>query len=122
MGIEISKHISKIAKHAFQALLFWGLTTIVMLIDMFPHHPKSPVGWILLFVFSAPILVVGELTADFMLRENRIARNLEDETASQSLSVARILYALFALLTWLAILWGCYHFLNLGTFFDLLSD
>lgn len=120
MGIPIRKYAVQFVKIAFMTLLFWMGATIGMLIYMFPQHPKSLVGWSLLFICSAPILVVGELAGNFMLRENRIAKNLEDETATESLSVARIVYLFLALLTWLAFIWGCDHFLNLGDFFKLL--
>lgn len=71
--------------------------SIGMLLSVFPHFPKMPMGWVWLFVFSLPVTIVGEFIGNSIWK-NRVAKAIERRTSERSLSWLRICYGFVVML------------------------
>ena len=100
--------MSRLAK---MIALYIGLSVIAaigVLIGVFPKHPTTVNGWMLLLVLALPLTIAGELVGEVIWR-NRLARAIETNTKDQSLSGLRMLYALIAMLLVFALVLGVGH-------------
>jgi hypothetical protein len=90
-----------------------AVAALLLLLYLFPDHPNSLRGWLILFVVALPIILVGELIAKFFYK-NPHARAVDAKTVGRSFSWLRISFMfvtmllLFALelvgLRWLGLL------------------
>ena len=78
-----------------------GVLAMLLLLQLWPWHPKSAVGWIALFILAAPVTAVGEWLGKLVL-ENRFATSLGNNTAPDSVSWLRVAYGVAASLITLA--------------------
>ena len=85
--------------------------SLVLLAGIFPHHPKTVVGWALLFTLALPLTVVGEFIGEFVWR-NRIARAIVSRSSASSLSLLRLGYAFAVMLFFFALAVGVHRWLG----------
>jgi len=85
--------------------------SLVLLAGIFPHHPKTVVGWALLFALVLPLTVVGEFIGEFVWR-NRIARAIVSRSSGSSLSLLRLGYAFAVMLFFFALAVGVHRWLG----------
>jgi hypothetical protein len=76
----------------------------LLLLQILPVHPRSVLGWGILFALAVPVALVGELVGDILFR-NPIARAVEKRTRGTKLSWARIGYALVAVISAITLAW-----------------
>jgi len=96
-------------------VLYLGLSTVlalVLLAGVFPHHPKTVVGWALLFALALPITLLGEFVGEFFWR-NRIAQAIAARSSGVSLSVLRLGYAFAVMLFFFALAFGVHSWFGL---------
>ncbi|MDP2239758.1 MAG: hypothetical protein Q8K18_06285 [Burkholderiales bacterium] len=74
-----------------------AVAAVGVLIGIFPKHPNTINGWLLLLALALPLTIAGELVGEFIWR-NRVAQAVETNTAGRSLSGLRIVYAFVAML------------------------
>jgi hypothetical protein len=82
-----------------------------VLIGVFPKHPTTLGGWLLLLGLALPLTIAGELVGEAIWR-NRLARAIENNTKDQSLSGLRMLYALVAMLLVFGLVFVVGHFME----------
>jgi hypothetical protein len=85
--------------------LYAALSLVVgvgLLLQVFPWHPRTATGWILLFGCAMPICAAGEWLGSVVF-ENRFARRLRASDDPKGLSWARVAYGVITV-TCLAIL------------------
>jgi len=78
--------------------LYAALSLVVgvgLLMQVFPWHPRTVTGWILLFGCALPICAAGEWLGGLVF-ENRFARRLGSSDDPQGLSWARVAYGVIA--------------------------
>jgi hypothetical protein len=68
------------------------------LLDLWPWHPQTSVGWLVLSASALPLTVVGQRLWEVVL-ENRFAASLGSNTAPNSVSWSRVAYGLVAVLS-----------------------
>ena len=81
------------------------ITTLLILLSVFPHHPHTLVGWFLLFVAAAPITIVGELVGDFAFH-NRLADSIEARSENVAFWFLRFIYVFIAVVLMLVFGWA----------------
>ena len=94
--------------------LYIGLSVIAamgVLIGVFPKHPTTLNGWLVLLVLALPLTIVGELVGEVIWR-NRLAHAIESNTKGQSLSGLRMLYVLVAMLLVFGLVFVVGHFME----------
>jgi len=94
--------------------LYLGLSTVlalVLLAGVFPHHPKTVAGWVLLFALALPLTLLGEFVGEFFWR-NRIAQAIAARSSGGSLSVLRLGYAFAVMLFFFALAFGVHSWLG----------
>lgn len=94
--------------------VYVGLSVIAavgVLVGVFPKHPTTLNGWLLLLVLALPLTIAGELVGEMIWR-NRLARAIESNTKGQSLSGFRMLYALVAMLLMFGLGFMIGHFME----------
>lgn len=74
------------------------MAAVLWLVFAFPWHPKSPLGWALLFLLALPMTLAGEFVGDKLLN-SRPGRYVEKKTKHKSFSCLRIVYVLAVSLT-----------------------
>jgi len=87
------------------------VATLVLLAGVFPHHPKTVVGWALLFALALPLAVVGELVGEFFWR-NGIAQAIVSRSSGSSLSLLRLGYAFGVMVFFFALAFGVHSWLG----------
>ena len=95
-------------------LLYLILSTVlalVLLAGVFPHHPKTAVGWVFLFALALPLTIIGEFVGEFFWR-NRIAQALVARSSGSSLSLLRLGYAFVVMLFFFALAFGVHSWLG----------
>jgi hypothetical protein len=50
-----------------------AIAGVLLLLDGFPYHPKSRLGWVVFFLAALPIMLVGEWVGDCLVRHPRRA-------------------------------------------------
>jgi hypothetical protein len=92
-----------------RALTFLGIyvavsaiATLFLLLILFPDHPNSWLGWLVLFIVAVPIILVGEGIGKF-LYGNPLARAVDAKTAKRSFSWLRISFMLVSMLLFVAL-------------------
>jgi hypothetical protein len=87
-----------------RALRFLGFYLVLslviaplLLLQLLPWYPRSVRGWLILFVVAVPVVLLGELVGDFLLK-NRISAAVDRSTRATSLSWLRIGYVLGVLI------------------------
>jgi hypothetical protein len=82
----------------------------ILLLQLLPFHPRSALGWIILFVVALPAVVAIEFVGDFLLT-NRVSAAVDRKTRGTSLSWARITYVLGVYILSFAVaivgVWAC---------------
>jgi len=94
--------------------LYLGLSTVlalVLLAGIFPYHPKTVIGWVLLFALALPLTLLGEFVGEFFWR-NRIAQAIAARSSGSSLSVLRLSYAFAVMLFSFALAFGVHRWLG----------
>jgi hypothetical protein len=94
--------------------IYLGLSVIAALgivIGVFPKHPTTLNGWLLLLVLALPLTIAGEMLGEAVWR-NKLADAVRDNTRGQSLSALRMVYALVAGLLLFAIVTAVGHFFD----------
>ena len=95
-------------------VLYLGLSTVlalVLLAGIFPYHPKTVIGWVLLFALALPLTLLGEFVGEFFWR-NRIAQAIAARSSGGSLSVLRLGYAFAVMLFFFALAFGVHSWLG----------
>jgi hypothetical protein len=106
---RVEPRCAKMTSMARRVLTFLGLYAALslvvgvgLLLQVFPWHPKTVLGWIVLFGCALPICAAGEWLGSLVF-ENRFARRLGPSDDPKGLSWARVAYGVIAV-TGLAIL------------------
>lgn len=81
------------------------LAGALALLNMFPWHPETPLGWLVLFGTALPIAAAGEWLGDLIF-ENRFSAQIGRNKAPGSISWLRVAYGLVAVLLVMAIAVG----------------
>ena len=50
----------------FALALFWVLSTILILLDVFPLHPKTKTGWALFIALALPVYLIMEVAGSWI--------------------------------------------------------
>ncbi|MFC5462086.1 hypothetical protein [Massilia niabensis] len=74
------------------------LLGLVFVVFSWPDLPSTPAQWMAVFLLALPVQLAGELVGN-CLWNNRLARSVDQATAHQSLSLLRIGYGVFAILS-----------------------
>jgi uncharacterized membrane protein (DUF485 family) len=51
------------------------LCSAIILVGIYPYHPKSPIGWIILYLISFPVVIVFEELGNKVFSDN-VSRKL----------------------------------------------
>src|SRR5690349_17486314 len=74
-----------------------AVAAFLLLLYLFPYHPSSWGGWLILLIVALPVILVGEGIGRF-LSSNPLARAVEAKTAGRSFSWLRIFFMLISML------------------------
>lgn len=88
-----------------------AIAAVGVLVGVFPKHPTTLNGWLLLLAIALPLTIAGELVGEVIWR-NRLARAVESHTAGQSLSGLRMTYALVAMLLLFGLMFAVGQFME----------
>jgi hypothetical protein len=75
------------------SLLVAPIAAGILLVDVWPWHPRSWHAWLLLVILALPILIAGEWVGEKMLT-NPLSRSVDRATAKRSFSWVRVVYLL----------------------------
>ena len=85
-----------------------AIAAIGVLIGVFPKHPTTLNGWLLLLALALPLTIAGEFVGE-AIWHNRIAKAIESQTVGRNLSVLRVLYAFVAMLLLFGLVFAVGH-------------
>lgn len=84
------------ASNAILALAV-GLATVCVLTNVWPWHPQTFRGWIVLVALAVPLIVVGEAVGEWFTTRNPVSWQVERATKAQTFSWLRLAYYLVVL-------------------------
>jgi hypothetical protein len=103
------KKVSSILRYIAVYLIVSLLAALALLVDTWPHYPRSLRSWALLLVIALPVTVLGDWLSDSAL-SNSLSLAIETRTRGARVSWLRIgyylaLYVLFAICAVAALYW-----------------
>lgn len=110
-GCPAQVQMKRRLKFAVTYLFFSLAAAVVCLLYMYPNFPRTVTGWGLLFQLALPVMLLGELIAEFAWK-NPFARAISNQTPIRSPSVPRILYGLLVMLVVFGIVFGISYYLG----------
>jgi hypothetical protein len=69
-------------------LLVAAIATVLLIFDLWPWHPSSPLGWNLFAVSALPILIAGEWVGEKIV-DNPVSKGVDRSNDAQSHSHTR---------------------------------
>jgi hypothetical protein len=85
----------------------WVILSIIVavgfLLSIWPHHPHSPLGWILLVFTALPLAALGEFLGDRFIFDSDLGASLNSLGSGFMPSLIRVLYVLIIFLVLAAI-------------------
>jgi hypothetical protein len=73
---------------------------MLLIFDLWPWHPSSPLGWNLFAVSALPILIAGEWVGEKIV-DNPVSTAVDRSTHQSDLSWIRIVYLLTLILAFI---------------------
>ncbi|HWI68148.1 MAG TPA: hypothetical protein VNS88_07185 [Nitrospiraceae bacterium] len=85
----------------------WVILSIIVagtfLLSLWPHHPQSALGWVVLVLTALPLAALGEFLGDRFIFHSDLGASLNSLGAGFLPSLVRVLYVLIMFLTLAAI-------------------
>jgi hypothetical protein len=85
----------------------WVVLSVIVaagfLLSFWPHHPHSPLGWLLLVLIALPLAALGEFLGDRFIFHSDLGASLSSLGSGLVPSFVRVLYVLIVFLTLAAI-------------------
>lgn len=79
----------------FALTLFWVLSTILILLDVFPLHPRTKTGWALFIALAIPVYLIMEVTGSWIFSKEHGMRVSKSKFSVLRVIVGTLIMAIF---------------------------